>query len=144
MIRSYSELVSLPTFAERYTYLKLEGLVGEETFGSRRFVNQDFYRSYEWQKIRREVILRDNGLDLGVSGIPIAGQILIHHMNPLTLSDFVNRTEFLTNPEYLICVSKQTHNALHYGSDLVMLYANDREYIPRFQNDTSPWRLEQQ
>ena len=144
MIRSYSELVSLPTFAERYTYLKLEGLVGEETFGSRRFVNQDFYRSYEWQKIRREVILRDNGLDLGVFGIPIAGQILIHHMNPLTLSDFVNRTEFLTNPEYLICVSKQTHNALHYGSDLVMLYANDREYIPRFQNDTSPWRLEQQ
>lgn len=144
MIRSYSELVSLPTFAERYTYLKLEGLVGEETFGSRRFVNQDFYRSYEWQKIRREVILRDNGLDLGVFGIPIEGQILIHHMNPLTLSDFVNRTEFLTNPEYLICVSKQTHNALHYGSDLVMLYANDREYIPRFQNDTSPWRLEQQ
>ena len=101
-IKTYSELIALPTFEERFEYLRLDGSVGEQTFGFDRYINQLFYQSYEWKKIRDFVIIRDNGCDLGVEGHDIGGKILIHHMNPITVDDIQNRSEFLLNPDYLI------------------------------------------
>lgn len=136
IIRTYSELISLPTFEERFEYLKLGGKVGEETFGFDRYLNQIFYKSKEWEELRNKIILRDCGCDLGISDYEIQGKILIHHMNPITKDDILNRTDYLLNPEYLICTSKSTHDAIHYGnSDL--LYAGP---VERFKNDTCPWR----
>lgn len=136
MIRTYSELCSLPTFKERYEYLRLQGTIGERTFGGERYLNQAFYASNEWKDIRNEVIIRDNGYDLGMQGYPIAGQILIHHMNPIDSNDILQHSEILVNPEYLICVSINTHNAIHYGDASILV----SELIIRSANDTCPWK----
>lgn len=135
-IRSYSELILLPTFEERFEYLKLDGVVGRETFGSRRYVNQKFYTSPEYRKLKREVILRDNGLDLGVDDHAISGPIIIHHMNPIVLEDILEHSQFAWNPEYLISVSSLTHKAIHYSNiDLL-----PKPFTQRQPNDTCPWR----
>ena len=135
-IRTYSQLKQLQTFEERYDYLKLGGVVGEDTFGFDRYMNQNFYRSREWKRVRDEVIMRDNGCDLGVDGHEIRGKILIHHMNPITSEDIHRVSEYLLNPEYLICVTHRTHNAIHYGDESLIVAAP----IERTQNDTCPWR----
>lgn len=136
-IRTYSELMKLSTFEERYEYLKLGGAVGEETFGFDRYLNQIFYKSDEWKSIRSYVITRDNGCDLGVSDREIRGdKILVHHMNPITKEDIINRSDILLNPEYLITTVKNTHDAIHYG-DSELLYQGP---IERTKNDTCPWR----
>lgn len=136
MIRNYSELITLRTFKERFEYLKLDGIVGEETFGFDRYMNQIFYKSKEWASVRREVIIRDNGCDLGVDGYEIHGKILIHHMNPINLSDIVHKTDELLNSDYLITTVLSTHNAIHYG-DASLLPALP---VERRANDTCPWR----
>ena len=135
-IRTYSQLKQLKTFEERYDYLKLGGVVGEDTFGFDRYLNQNFYRSREWKRVRDEVIMRDNGCDLGVDGHEIRGKILIHHMNPITSEDIHRVSDCLLNPEYLICVTHRTHNAIHYGDERLIVTAP----IERTQNDTCPWR----
>lgn len=136
MIRTYSELIKLKTFKDRFEYLKLDGIVGEETFGFDRYMNQIFYKSREWTSVRRAVIIRDNGCDLGVEGYEIHGKILIHHMNPINLSDIVHKTDELLNPDYLITTVLSTHNAIHYG-DASLLSALP---IERRANDTCPWK----
>lgn len=135
-IRTYSELITFPTFEERYEYLRLKGRVGEETFGFDRYLNQVFYKSKEWRSIRDYVIARDNGCDLGMEGYEIYGQILIHHMNPITKEDILQRRDVLLNPEYLITTVKNTHDAIHYG-DVNLLVTTP---IERRKNDTCPWR----
>ena len=135
-IRMYSQLKQLQTFEERYDYLKLGGVVGEDTFGFDRYLNQNFYRSREWKRVRDEVIMRDNGCDLGIDGHEIRGKILIHHMNPITSEDIHRVSDYLLNPEYLICVTHRTHNAIHYGDESLIVTAP----IERTQNDTCPWR----
>ena len=136
IIRTYSELITLSTFKERYEYLKLDGRVGEDTFGWDRYLNQIFYKSKEWNRIRDQVIFRDLGCDLALEGFEIHDRILIHHMNPISKSDILDRSEFLLNPEYLICTTKATHDAIHYG-DLDSLH---NEPVIRTKNDTCPWR----
>lgn len=136
IIRTYSELITLPTFEERYNYLKLDGVVGEDTFGFDRVFNQRFYKSTEWLRVRDSVIIRDNGCDLGVEGHEIYGKIIIHHMNPISLDDIRDATEFLLNPDFLICTTMNTHNAIHYGDEDLLLTAP----IERTKNDTCPWR----
>ena len=135
-IRTYSELIQLPTFDERFNYLRLDGVVGKDTFGFDRYLNQQFYRSSEWKRIRNQVIVRDNGCDLGVDEYEIHGRILIHHMNPISIEDLQYMSDLLMNPEYLICVSHRTHNAIHYGDESLIVTAP----IERSQNDTCPWR----
>lgn len=135
-IRSYSKLIQLKTFEERFDYLKLDGVVGEDTFGFDRYLNQQFYRSREWKRIRDQVILRDNGCDLGVDGYEIHGRVLIHHMNPISIDDIHTMSDFLMNPEYLICVTHRTHNAIHYGDENLIITAP----IERTKNDTCPWK----
>lgn len=134
--KTYNELIILPTFEERFEYLKLDGIVGEETFGFDRYLNQVFYKSKEWRSVRDYVINRDNGCDLGIEGREIYGRILIHHMNPISKADILQRTDLLLNPEYLICTIKNTHDAIHY-SDKSLLAT---EPIVRTKNDTCPWR----
>ena len=136
IIRSYSELRRITTFEERYKYLQLGGIVGKDTFGFDRYLNQIFYRSQKWRSIRDQVIIRDNGCDLGVEGYDIYGRILIHHMNPITLEDIERESDFLLNPEYLICTTHNTHNAIHYGDEKLLITAP----IERTKNDTCPWR----
>lgn len=136
IIRTYNELMLLPTFEERFEYLKLSGRVGEETFGFDRWLNQKFYRSAEWKHLRDQVIIRDNGCDLGVEGREIYGKILIHHMNPISKKDILERTDLLLNPKYLISVTKQTHDAIHYSDDSILM----KDPIVRSRNDTCPWR----
>lgn len=135
-IRTYSELMTLPTYEERYRYLRLGGRVGEETFGFDRYLNQEFYKSDEWLKVRDEVIIRDNGCDLGIPDREIRGRILVHHMNPITIDDIKNRSEFLLNPEYLITTVKNTHDAIHYGDESLLITVSKE----RSKNDTCPWR----
>ena len=135
-IRTYSELITLPTFEERYKYLKLDGIVGEETFGFDRYLNQIFYKSKEWRSIRDYVIARDNGCDLGIEGHEIFGKILIHHMNPITKEDILERSDLLLNPEYLICTIKNTHDAIHYGDENLLIITPPE----RTKNDTCPWK----
>ena len=120
-IRTYSELMKLQTFEERYKYLKLDGRVGEDTFGFDRYLNQRFYKTREWRSIRDYVIIRDGACDLGIEDMPVYDRIIIHHMNPITKQDILNKTDYLLNPEYLICVSKRTHDAIHYGTNEVYL-----------------------
>lgn len=136
MIRTYSELSELTTFRERYEYLRLNGRVGEETFGFDRYLNQIFYKSDEWKAIRDFVIVRDNGCDLGVEGYDIHGKILIHHMNPILAEDILKRSDFLLNPDYLITTMLSTHNAIHYGDDSLLITLP----VERTRNDTCPWR----
>lgn len=137
-IRTYSELIKLPTFKERYEYLKLDGQVGEETFGYDRYLNQKFYKSKEFQAVRNYVITRDCGCDLGIRDheIPEGVMIIVHHMNPITKEDILNKTEFLLDPEYLITTIDNTHKAIHY-SDSSLLFTGITE---RSKNDTCPWR----
>lgn len=135
-IRTYSELSQLKTFRERYEYLRLNGKVGEETFGFDRYLNQIFYKSDVWKAIRDFVIVRDNGCDLGVEGYDIHGKILIHHMNPILVEDILKRSDFLLNPDYLITTVLSTHNAIHYGDDSLLITLP----IERTRNDTCPWR----
>lgn len=136
MIRTYAELKTLRTFRERYEYLRLSGKVGKETFGFDRYLNQVFYKSKEWEQIRREVIIRDNGCDLGIDGYEIRGKILIHHMNPITASDIVKRSDILLNPDYLITTVLSTHNAIHYGDERLLMDVP----LERTKHDTCPWR----
>lgn len=136
-IRTYSELCKLKTFKERFEYLKIGGIVGEETFGFDRYLNQAFYNSDEWKRVRNYVITRDNGCDLGIPDREIIDSIiLVHHMNPITKEDIINRSDFLLDPEYLICTIKNTHDAIHYG-DESLLY---QDPIVRSVNDTCPWK----
>lgn len=136
-IRTYSELSKLKTFRERYEYLKLDGTVGEETFGFDRYINQMFYKSEEWKRIRNYVITRDNGCDLGISDRKIVDSvILVHHMNPITKEDIVNKNEILLDPEYLITTIKPTHDAIHYGDESLLA----EDLIVRSKNDTCPWK----
>ena len=135
-IRTYSELITIPTFEERYKYLKIGGKVGEETFGFERYLNQEFYKSTEWKSIRRQVIVRDLGCDLGIEGREIHGKIIVHHMNPITIDDIVSASDFLLNPEYLICTLKSTHDAIHYGDESLLIKAP----VERMKNDTCPWK----
>lgn len=134
--RSYSELKRLPTFKERYEYLRIGGLVGESTFGFERFLNQALYTSQRWRLLRNQIIVRDNGCDLGVEGYDIYDKIIIHHMNPLTREQMEEPDDSMFDPEYLICVSHNTHNAIHYGDASLLR----QEYVPRRPNDTCPWK----
>ena len=136
MVRTYSELITLPTFEERYQYLKIGGTVGEETFGFDRYLNQSFYKTKEWLRIRDHVIVRDQGCDLAMIDREIRGKILIHHMNRITKEDIVRRSKYLLDPEYLICTVKNTHDAIHYGDESLLIKAP----IERQKNDTCPWR----
>lgn len=136
-MRTYSELMKLPTFEERFLYLALNGTVGEDTFGFDRYFNQKLYSSPEWKHVRREVIIRDNGCDLAIPDREIFGRIMIHHMNPITLEDIENHNPDIFNPEYLITTTKPTHDAIHYGDKS---YLENSELIERKPNDTCPWR----
>ena len=135
-IKTYSELMLLPTFEERYRYLRLAGRVGEDTFGFDRWLNQKFYRSAEWKRVRDIVIIRDNGCDLGIEDRMIPGKVLIHHMNPIDMRDIRNVTDILLNPEYLVCVSHNTHNAIHYGDEKLLI----PDVVLRTKYDTCPWK----
>ena len=135
-IKTYSELITIPTFEERFKYLKLDGQVGVETFGFNRYLNQAFYKSDEWLSIRDYVITRDNGCDLGMEGYEIYGRILIHHINPITKEDIIQRSRILLDPENLITTVKRTHDAIHYGDSNLLM----RAPIERRKNDTCPWR----
>lgn len=136
MNRSYEQLIFYSTFEERLDYLMLKGAVGEDTFGYARYLNQIFYRSAEWKHIRNYVIARDNGNDLGVDGFPVIRNILIHHINPVTIEDIKNRSPKLLDPNNLITVSKETHNAIHYGTEI----RKTTEPNKREPFDTAPWR----
>lgn len=136
-IRTYSELSKLKTFRERYEYLKLDGTVGKETFGFDRYINQMFYKSEEWKRIRNYVITRDNGCDLGIPDRKIVDSvILVHHMNPITKEDIINKNEILLDPEYLITTIKSTHDAIHYGDESLLA----EDLVIRSKNDTCPWK----
>jgi hypothetical protein len=135
-IKTYSELIKLPTFIERFRYLKLDGTVGQSTFGYDRWLNQMFYQSPEWKRLRREIILRDNACDLGIEGHDIYKYVVIHHMNPIYKQDLLERNEFCMNPEYLICVTDRTHKALHYGDESLLAIAP----VERSRFDTCPWK----
>ena len=136
-IKTYSELLKLKTFKERYEYLKLDNTVGEETFGFDRYINQMFYKSDEWKRVRNYVITRDNGCDLGIPNRKIIDSvILVHHMNPITKEDIINKNEILLDPEYLITTIKPTHNAIHYGDESLL----NEDLVIRSKNDTCPWK----
>lgn len=137
-IKTYTELSKFSTFEERFAYLQLNGIVGEDTFGFDRVFNQRFYTSKEWRDIRDFVIVRDNGCDLGIEGHEILGRkgIFIHHLNPIKLEDIEHRTEILSNPEYLITTTHRTHNAIHYGDESILITTP----VERSMNDTCPWR----
>ena len=136
IIRTYTDLIKFETFEERYEYLRLDGTVGADTFGFDRYLNQVFYRSQRWKKVRDAVIIRDNGCDLGVEGRGIYGRIIIHHMNPITIEDIQRESKFLLDPEFLICTVHNTHNAIHYGDSNLLIKAP----IERRKNDTCPWK----
>lgn len=137
-IRTYSELIQIPTFEERYEYLRLSGKIGEATFGFDRYLYENFLKSDEWLSIRDKVIIRDNGCDLGMPDREIKGKtrIIVHHMNPITKEDILKRTKYLLDPEFMICTLKNTHDAIHYGDDSLLIKAP----IVRSRNDTCPWR----
>lgn len=135
IIRRYSELRQLATFKERFDYLKLSGVVGESTFGFDRYLNQYLYRSPEWKKVRNEVIVRDDGCDMGLEDYP-ANRIVVHHMNPLSIEDVENRDKRIFDPEFLICVSLSTHNAIHFGDETLL----PKLPVERKPGDMCPWR----
>jgi len=135
-IKTYTELSRLGTFEERFRYLRLNGSVGKETFGFDRYLNQIFYRSQKWKSVRDFVIIRDKGCDLGIEGYEINGRVIIHHMNPITLQDIERESEFLLDPEYLITTIHNTHNAIHFGDENLLIKAP----VERTQYDTCPWR----
>lgn len=135
-IRTYSELITIPTFEERFEYLQLKGSVGKDTFGYDRYLNQVLYRSPEWKRLRNKIIIRDNGRDLACDGYDIYDKVLIHHLNPITVEDVLARSRKVFDPDNLVCVSHNTHNAIHYG-DVDLLATGP---IIRTKNDTCPWR----
>lgn len=135
-IKCYSELIALPTFIERFRYLKINGAVAEETFGYDRYLNQILYHSPEWRRFRNEIIVRDNGRDLGCEGFELYGKILVHHMNPITIDDVLKRRPCIFDPENVISTCLTTHNAIHYGDESLLMI----EPIERTKNDTCPWR----
>lgn len=135
--RCYTELSKLTTFEERFRYLMLNGNVAEDTFGFDRYLNQAFYRSKEWKRVRNIVIMRDGGCDLGIDGLYIHDRIIIHHMNPITMKDIIQRNPKILDPEYLISVSHKTHNGITYGDDSVLECYN---IVDRKPNDTTPWK----
>lgn len=135
-IKTYSELIKFPTFEERYRYLKLNGKVGEATFGFQRWVNQEFYHSDDWLRFRDKIIVRDNGCDLAVDGFNIYGPIIIHHINPITYDDLINRSPAVFDPENVISTKLSTHTAIHYGDESLLILAP----IERTKNDTCPWK----
>ena len=139
-IKSWDELGKIPTFEGRIEYLRTYSTVGEPTFGYDRWINQAFYNSEEWRRVRREVVLRDTigreCCDLGIEKFPIRGRILVHHMVPLLVGDIAESSEFLLNPEYLICCSDNTHRAIHYGDARLL----PQDYTPRSLFDTCPWK----
>ena len=136
MIRTYSELIKIDSYKDRFEYLKLDGIVGASTFGSRRYLNQQFYHSIEWLRVRDQVITRDLGRDLGVIGYDIVGAIHVHHMNPIIVQDISEHLSEILNPEYLITTSYNTHKAIHYSNaEMLML-----EPVERTPNDTCPWK----
>lgn len=137
-IRTYSELTKIDTYLERFRYLKLEGCVGEDTFGFDRYLNQIFYKTIKWRRLRDYVLVRDNGCDLGIAGREIQGKIFIHHMNPICSKDIVSQSDYLLNPEFLITTAFPTHNAIHYGNEQLLIQSP----IERRKNDTCPWRHE--
>ena len=138
MIRTYSELSKISSFEDRYRYLKLaDGSIGDDTFGYDRYLNQMFYKTPEWKRLRDQLILRDNGCDLGVNGCEIYGKIIIHHMNPVSSEDIMKRSDYLLNPEYLISTTILTHNAIHYG-DYNSIENNF--WTERSANDTCVWK----
>lgn len=135
-IKTYSELITIPTFEERFEYLQLKGSVGKDTFGYDRYLNQVLYRSPEWKRLRNKIVIRDNGCDLACDGYDIYGKVLIHHLNPITVEDVLARSRKVFDPDNLVCVSHNTHNAIHYG-DVDLLATGP---IIRTKNDTCPWR----
>lgn len=135
MKRSYTELSKLETFEERLNYLKMNGQVGKETFGYDRYLNQIFYKSQKWKQARDKVIIRDNGCDLGIDGYQINDKIIIHHMNPISISDIENNSSEMYDPEYLICVSNSTHNAIHFNNDKI----TNKIFTERKPGDTKLW-----
>ena len=135
-IKTYSELITLPTFEERFEYLRLNGTVGSETFGHDRHLNQTLYRSPEWKRFRHKIIIRDNGCDLACEGYEIYEKVLIHHINPITIKDILERNPMVFDPENVVCTILNTHNAIHYGDDSLIIKAP----IQRHKNDTCPWR----
>lgn len=135
--RSYSELIAIPAFEDRYSYLKLYGVVGKETFGYDRYLNQILYTSGEWRSFRDEIIIRDNGCDLACEGFAVHSRIIVHHINPITVEDVVKRSKKVFDPENVISTSHNTHQAIHYGDESLLLLAP----IERHRNDTCPWRV---
>ena len=135
-IKTYSELITIPTFEERFEYLQLKGSVGKDTFGYDRYLNQVLYRSPEWKRLRNQIIIRDGGCDLACDGYDIYNKVLIHHLNPITVEDVLTRSRKVFDPDNLVCVSHSTHNAIHYG-DVDLLVTGP---IIRTKNDTCPWR----
>lgn len=135
-IKTYSELITLSTFEERFKYLSLDGIVGVETFGYDRYLNQILYSSPEWKRFRRNIIIRDNGCDLACEGYAIHGRILIHHINPITVEDIVKRNSMVFDPENVIATTHNTHNAIHYGDENLLISSP----IERRANDTCPWK----
>ena len=136
MIRTYPEMMSFDSFYDRFNYLNLSGQVGKDTFGYDRYLNQAFYKSAEWQRLRNEIILRDEGCDLAHPDYQIVGRVYIHHLNPVTKKDVLDRSDLLLNPEYLVCVSYDTHQAIHYGDENLL----QPDLIIRRPDDTCPWR----
>ena len=136
MIRCYKDLSRLESFMERYQYLRIHGKVGEETFGLDRYINQSLYKSQRWKNIRSQVIIRDNGCDLGVDGHEIDRYIVVHHMNPITLEDIEEERDIVFDPEYLICCTSRTHQAIHFGDEGLL----PKDYVERKPNDTCLWR----
>lgn len=135
MIRSYTDLIQIPEFEDRFRYLMLSGQVGRETFGFDRYINQAFYTSREWRQIRHHVIARDNGCDLAVDGYEIHTKLIIHHMNPMEAGDIVRHDEDILDPEYLITTTLRTHNAIHFGDERQLL----RPFVERQRGDTNLW-----
>lgn len=138
MNKSYSELIKLKSFEERLEYLRCTGSVGEITHGGHRVLNQQMYRSPYWKRVRKQIILRDEGCDLAIKDRPILGKIVIHHINPITIEELTNLSPIIFNPENLITVSYDTHEMIHYGKPDELDIA--KNYIPRSENDTCPWR----
>ena len=136
MSKCYSELIALPTFIERYRYLKLNGVVGEDTFGFKRWLNQVLYTSSDWKSFRREIARRDNGCDLAVRGFEVYGPVIVHHIVPITYEDVLNRSKCLFDPENVILTQLGTHNAIHYGDESLLNIAP----VERKLNDTCPWK----
>lgn len=136
MNRSYSEMLKLKTFKERYEYLRIGGTVGEDTFGYERYLNQVLYGSRSWKDFRREIIIRDNGCDLAVDGREIRGRLIVHHINPITKYEILHKDPMIFDPENVVCVSHNTHEAIHFSNSSLL----DEDWMPRMPNDTIPWR----